>query len=52
MKSGAASTGNKGFRLFAVGIDSMLLQGALRQGIGVLQSLDEIGGKKAGKEVT
>jgi 2-dehydro-3-deoxyglucarate aldolase/4-hydroxy-2-oxoheptanedioate aldolase len=35
----------KGFRLFSVGIDSMLLQGALKQGIGVLQSLDESGKK-------
>jgi 2-keto-3-deoxy-L-rhamnonate aldolase RhmA len=35
----------KGFRLFSVGIDSMLLQGALKQGIGVLQSLDESGTK-------
>ena len=39
----------KGFRLFSVGIDSMLLQGALKQGIGVLQSLDE-SGRKAGKK--
>ncbi|MFN0041487.1 MAG: HpcH/HpaI aldolase family protein [Burkholderiales bacterium] len=30
----------KGFRLFSVGADAMLLQGALRQGIGVLQSLE------------
>jgi 2-dehydro-3-deoxyglucarate aldolase/4-hydroxy-2-oxoheptanedioate aldolase len=35
----------KGFRLFSVGIDSMLLQGALKQGIGMLQSLDESGTK-------
>jgi len=39
----------KGFRLFSVGIDSMLLQGALRQGIGVLQSLDESGKKSTRK---
>ena len=39
----------KGFRLFSVGIDSMLLQGALRQGIGVLQSLDESGKKSTKK---
>jgi 2-dehydro-3-deoxyglucarate aldolase/4-hydroxy-2-oxoheptanedioate aldolase len=35
----------KGFRLFSVGIDSMLLQGALKQGIGVLQTLEETGKK-------
>ena len=32
---------NKGFRLFAMGVDSMLLQGALSQGIGTLQSLQD-----------
>ena len=39
----------KGFRLFCVGIDSMLLQGALKQGIGVLQSLEQTG-KRTGKK--
>jgi 2-keto-3-deoxy-L-rhamnonate aldolase RhmA len=29
----------KGFRLFAVGVDAHLLQGAIRQGIGVLEGL-------------
>lgn len=33
----------RGFRLFSVGVDSMLLQGALRQGIAVLQTLNEPG---------
>jgi 2-keto-3-deoxy-L-rhamnonate aldolase RhmA len=32
---------DKGFRLFAMGVDAHLLQGALRQGIGVLQTLKE-----------
>ena len=30
---------DKGFRLFAMGVDAHLLQGAIRQGIGTLQSL-------------
>lgn len=30
---------DKGFRLFAMGVDSMLLQSALKQGLGALQSL-------------
>jgi 2-dehydro-3-deoxyglucarate aldolase/4-hydroxy-2-oxoheptanedioate aldolase len=30
---------DKGFRLFAVGIDSMLLQGALKQGMATLEAL-------------
>ena len=30
---------DKGFRLFAMGIDSMLLQGALKQGMATLESL-------------
>ena len=30
---------DKGFRLFAVGIDSMLLQGALNQGMATLNAL-------------
>jgi 2-keto-3-deoxy-L-rhamnonate aldolase RhmA len=34
---------DRGFRLFAVGVDSHLLQGAIRQGIGALQT---IAGKK------
>jgi 2-keto-3-deoxy-L-rhamnonate aldolase RhmA len=40
---------NKGFRLFAVGVDSMLLQGALRQGIGVLQAMQKSKQAKSGK---
>jgi 2-keto-3-deoxy-L-rhamnonate aldolase RhmA len=39
---------DKGFRLFCMGVDSMLLQGALAQGIAVLRSLGEAG--KAGKK--
>jgi hypothetical protein len=31
----------KGFRLFAVGIDSLLLQAGIRQGIGKLDALGE-----------
>lgn len=42
---------DKGFRLFAVGVDSHLLQGAIRQGIGTLTALADAGGGKAkGKE--
>ena len=37
---------DKGFRLFAMGVDSHLLQGAIRQGIGTLQGLAGVGGKK------
>ncbi len=32
---------HKGFRLFAVGVDSMLLQGALRAGLATLQQLEK-----------
>jgi 2-keto-3-deoxy-L-rhamnonate aldolase RhmA len=38
---------DKGFRLFAMGIDSMLLQGALKQGMATLEAL-----KKSGKGKT
>jgi len=31
---------DKGFRLFSMGIDSMLLQGALKQGIEQLRALE------------
>ena len=34
---------DKGFRLFAMGIDSMLLQGALQPGHGDAQSLEGAG---------
>jgi 2-dehydro-3-deoxyglucarate aldolase/4-hydroxy-2-oxoheptanedioate aldolase len=37
---------NKGFRLFSMGIDSMLLQGALRQGIEQLRAIESAGPKK------
>jgi 2-dehydro-3-deoxyglucarate aldolase/4-hydroxy-2-oxoheptanedioate aldolase len=39
----------KGFRLFAMGVDCHLLQGALKQGLGVLTSLAQAGaaGKRA-----
>jgi 2-keto-3-deoxy-L-rhamnonate aldolase RhmA len=37
---------DKGFRLFAMGIDSMLLQGALKQGMAVLEALKSPGKKK------
>ena len=40
----------KGFRLFAVGIDSMLLQGALRQGMATLDALKASGKKKTQKK--
>jgi len=37
---------DKGFRLFAMGVDAHLLQGAIRQGIGTLQGLAGVGAKK------
>ncbi|HYJ19304.1 MAG TPA: hypothetical protein VEW72_09035, partial [Burkholderiales bacterium] len=40
---------NKGFRLFAMGIDSMLLQGALRQGMATLNQLKGSAGPKKKK---
>jgi len=40
---------DKGFRLFSMGIDSMLLQGALSRGIEQLRALDG-GGKGSGKK--
>ena len=40
---------NKGFRLFAMGIDSMLLQGALRQGMATLNELKGSAGTKKKK---
>jgi len=41
---------DKGFRLFSMGIDSMLLQGALRQGIDQLQTLAKSGKSDAKKK--
>ena len=41
---------DKGFRLFAMGIDSMLLQGALKQGMAVLEALKSPGKEKARKK--
>jgi 2-dehydro-3-deoxyglucarate aldolase/4-hydroxy-2-oxoheptanedioate aldolase len=41
---------DKGFRLFAMGIDSMLLQGALKQGMAVLEHLKSPGKEKARKK--
>jgi len=40
----------KGFRLFAMGIDSMLLQGALKQGMAVLDALKSPGKEKGRKK--
>jgi len=40
---------DKGFRLFAVGVDSHLLQGAIRQGIGALNELAGVGAVKKAK---
>ena len=41
---------DKGFRLFAMGIDSMLLQGALKQGMATLDALKASAPTKAGKK--
>jgi len=41
---------DKGFRLFAMGIDSMLLQGALKQGMAMLESLKGESKSKPGRK--